>query len=92
MSVFKKISKLENKRKKVDKLDYKLLKILSTRFKITDEIGELKKINSQNIVQPERWEKMIEDRVKKTQKLGIKEDVIKSIFSIIHNESVRRQN
>lgn len=82
---------LNKKRQEVDNLDYELLKILSERFKITDEIGVLKKTSDQNTLQPERFKNILETRIKFSSDLNINKDFIIQLFTLIHNESIKRQ-
>ena len=82
---------LNKKRQEVDNLDYELLKILSERFKITDEIGVLKKTSDQKTLQPERFKNILETRIQFSSDLNINKDFIIQLFTLIHNESIKRQ-
>lgn len=82
---------LNKKRKEVDCLDFELLQILAARFKLTDEIGALKKATEQDALQPERFKNILETRIKYSSELNISKDFIIELFTLIHNESIKRQ-
>ena len=83
--------KLEELRTEIDKTDGQLLQILATRMKIIDEIGEYKKDNDITILQMKRWAGIIEDRLAIGTHLGLGEQFLKRLLSLIHKESIQRQ-
>ncbi len=79
--------KLEQMRKRVDKLDDHLLDVLSRRFHLVQKIGELKTIAQQNIEDILR-EKAVLSRVRnRASSLNISKSFIDSLFKLIIAES-----
>ncbi len=79
---------LDKKRKEIDELDDKLINILSKRFKVIEDIASIKQETSLNTIQPERWQLMLKERIRKGEKLGLRIEFIKALFFIIHEESI----
>lgn len=83
--------KLSDLREEVDSLDQLLLATLKTRFKIVSQIGLLKGKLGLPFYQKARWNSILEDRVKKAEKMKIKSDFTRSLLKLIHKESIRIQ-
>lgn len=83
--------KLEELRTEIDKTDGQLLQILANRMKIIEEIGEYKKDNDITILQMKRWAGIIEDRIAIGTHLGLDEQFLKKLLTLIHKESIQRQ-
>ena len=84
-------SKLEQLRKQIDNLDFKILDLLSERMEIVREIGAYKKENNITILQIERWTEIFASRMEKAEKMGTAPDFIESLINAIHQESIRQQ-
>lgn len=82
---------LEKYRTTIDELDEQLLEILARRMNISEQIGILKKEQNLAPFQPDRWQALLNDRIKKGGKLRLNSDLIKKIFESIHMESIKRQ-
>jgi len=82
---------LEMLRSKIDILDYQLIDILKQRFAITNEIGHIKKSHNVTILQIDRWKKVLESRSEYAEKIGISQELIATLFSEIHKESIKEQ-
>lgn len=78
-------------RQEIDILDIDLIEILSKRIFISSEIAKIKKHNNLPILQIERWEEIIKNRLKLALEKNINQKFIKDIFDIIHEESIRIQ-
>jgi chorismate mutase len=85
-------NKLEELRTEIDKTDGQLLQILAKRMEIIDEIGEYKKDNDITILQMKRWAGILEDRLAIGTHLGLEEQFLKNLLSLIHKESLIRQS
>jgi len=66
--------------------------MLEHRFKLVDEIGNLKKDNNITILQLERWKSIIESRLNYANPDNISKDFLLKILQMIHKESIARQN
>ncbi len=84
-------NKLENLRKQIDNLDFKILDLLSQRMELVREIGEYKKENNITILQIERWAEIFASRMEKAEKMGTAPAFIESLINAIHLESIRQQ-
>jgi len=79
-------------REKIDVIDYQLIDMLEHRFKLVDEIGELKKSHNVTILQLERWKTIVESRLNYANPDNISRDFLLRILQMIHKESIQRQN
>jgi chorismate mutase-like protein len=82
MGQSKLLRELENRRKKIDKIDQKLLSLLNQRVGIAQKIGKLKKGMGKKIHDPGREKKVLE-RLKGRNKGPLKEEDLGKIFEII---------
>ncbi|WMY95682.1 MAG: chorismate mutase [Arsenophonus sp.] len=76
-------------RKKIDKIDTLLLKLLAKRIKLVTAIGELKWKKGLPIYIRERENKILELRRKEAKKIGISADLIEDILRRIICESYK---
>ena len=84
----KRLGKLRNA---IDRADRDLLIALKKRNKAVEQVGTLKQKFELPIVQPERWKEVVENRVKRGNKLKIGEKFLRELLELIHEESVRIQ-
>ena len=82
---------LDMLRRQIDSIDDQLLDILARRMAVAREIGQFKKRNNMSIVQPDRYNSLMDKRAAIAKELGLSPDFIKSILATIHEESVRQQ-
>jgi chorismate mutase len=85
-------TKLYELREKIDVIDYQLIDMLEHRFKLVDEIGDLKKEHNVTILQLERWKTIVESRLNYANKDNISREFLLRILQMIHKESIQRQN
>lgn len=84
-------NKLEALRAKIDRIDNYLLEIMGERMEIARAIGEFKRDNGITILQSNRWDEIVNDRITKGAKKELTEDFVKELFEAIHQESIRHQ-
>lgn len=84
-------SRMAELRASIDRLDAELLEVLARRMEISDEIGHLKKENNISVLQPRRYETLMESRLACADRLGLDRKMVGTLLSAIHAESVRRQ-
>jgi len=82
---------LEDARSKIDKLDDQLLKILHERMRLVDDIGNYKKQNDLPILQPARWNEILDKSISKGTGKGLSEEFIGRLFRAVHQESINHQ-
>ena len=89
------LRKIDLLRKRIDKLDTRLIEILKKRFHIVGQIGRMKKEMGIRIFQKSRWTQLIRDRIKLTQgadgQRTISSLFIRDLFTLIHSESLDLQ-
>ena len=83
---------LSRLRAQIDVLDENLIFTLASRMKVSRSIGGLKKENSVAIVQPTRWDEVLEKVSTSAAGYGLDTEFVKRIFNIIHEASVAEQN
>ncbi|MDA9774659.1 bifunctional 3-deoxy-7-phosphoheptulonate synthase/chorismate mutase type II [Saprospiraceae bacterium] len=82
---------LESVRVQIDKLDSQLLKVLEERMKLVDSIGRYKKENDIPILQPGRWNEILDKSIDKGEQKGLSEEFIGKLFRAVHQESINHQ-
>ena len=83
---------LEKLREQINQIDDELMQLLSQRMKIADKIGEYKSDNNITILQPGRWNEILEKAGFKGKLLGLSEEFIMKYFDAVHIESINHQN
>lgn len=82
---------LDDLRRKIDGLDDRLLELLAKRMDVAREIGRYKLDHRLPVVQMDRYNDLMEKRVKEGESLELRPDFVRLILSIIHEESVHQQ-
>lgn len=82
---------LEDLRKKVDKTDAKIIRLIAERIRISEEIGKEKKRQGRQIVDTERERKVLENVRKMARDEKISPEDIESIYRQIIIASKRVQ-
>ncbi|MEK7203354.1 MAG: chorismate mutase [Patescibacteria group bacterium] len=77
---------LEILRKKIDEVDYKIVRLLGCRFGITKKIGEYKKRKKINACDPKREFQMMEERMKWAKEINLNPKFISRLFKNIITE------
>lgn len=83
---------IDQLRAKIDVIDENILYILSSRMKISRQIGQYKKDNNIAILQTSRWDSILAKVVEKGAEQGLSEKFISVVFNAIHDASVEEQN
>ena len=82
---------LEELRSQINFLDDELFDIMEKRMEMVKSIGRFKKANNITILQPRRWEEIIETSLQKGNVRGLSERFINNLFKAIHEESISKQ-
>ncbi len=85
------IDMLNELRNEIDRIDGQLLELLAARMKVSRQIGEYKRTQQMAVVQNDRYNTLLADRMEQGKPLGLKPDFVKAIMDVIHTESVRVQ-
>ncbi|MFT2009494.1 chorismate mutase [Pontibacter sp. 13R65] len=83
---------LQELRNLIDKLDTDLINVLFLRSDVSKRIGEYKKANKLDIFQADRWNQMVENRMRVANETGLEESFVRAIFDAIHQHSMGVQN
>jgi chorismate mutase len=78
-------------RQEVDQLDFQLLELLSRRLQLSHQLGEIKKDFELPILQPRRWEQILNTRTSAGQSMGLDASFLIKWLQLMHQESIRRQ-
>lgn len=78
-------------RQQIDEVDDQLLTLLAKRARISTEIGTYKKENKMPVLQPGRYNEILEARAQKGAKMELDKEFVMAIMKLIHEESVRIQ-
>lgn len=78
-------------RSQIDQMDDQLIELLSKRMRVSREIAQYKKEHNVAVVQPTRYNEIIDKRVAQGMLCGMDGLFIKTVFEAIHSESVRQQ-
>ena len=78
-------------RHQIDDLDNNLMDLLSKRMRICREIGQYKKEHNMTVLQPARYNEILEKRGAQGALCGMSSEFVAHVFELIHEESVRQQ-
>ena len=78
-------------RSQIDELDNELMNLLAKRMRVCREIGMYKKEHNMTVLQPTRYNEILDKRGAQGSLCGMDSDFIKHIFESVHEESVRQQ-
>lgn len=80
---------LASLRAEIDLLDEQLWDVIGKRAEIVREIGEWKRQHDEQVLQPERWQQVMQHCQTLAKKYQLSEKVVQEVMEAIHNESVR---
>ena len=80
---------LASLREEIDQLDEQLWEVVGQRADVVRQIGEWKRQHGEQVVQPERWQEVLQHCQSVADKHGLSETVVQEVMEAIHNESVR---
>lgn len=78
-------------RRQIDELDNSLLELLARRMRISREIGTYKKEHNMPILQTQRYDEILQNRIAQAVQMGMDSEFMKTVLVAIHEESVRNQ-
>lgn len=80
---------LTSLRTEIDQLDKQLWEIIGKRMDVVRAVGEWKRTHGEDILQPQRYQQVVENCIATGQQYGLSEKLVREVMEIIHNESVR---
>ena len=78
-------NELEKMRLEIDKIDGAIVQLFAKRFEVVRKIGTLKKANGVEIVDKNRWKKVLKKVENLAEKNGISTKFIHEIYEKIHD-------
>lgn len=78
-------------RDEIDSIDDQLMTLLQQRMATARQIGVIKREYQLPVVQPSRYNDLIERYIKEAQAKGLSAEFVQRLWSLIHEESVRQQ-
>ncbi len=82
---------IEALRVRIDEIDQELLNLLGRRMGFAQDIGRYKKRNGISILQPERWNEILQTAVEKGRLRDLSDEFVIQLLSAVHQESIRHQ-
>lgn len=82
---------LDELRRRIDATDDELLAVLARRMNIAREIGLYKREHSMPVIQTDRYNTLMHQRVEQGVEMGLGEEFIRTVLAAVHEESVRQQ-
>ncbi|MCI6617898.1 MAG: bifunctional 3-deoxy-7-phosphoheptulonate synthase/chorismate mutase type II [Prevotella sp.] len=78
-------------RNQIDDIDNEIMDMLAKRMRICREIGTYKKEHNMTVLQPSRYNEILEKRGAQASLCGMSPEFAAHVFELIHEESVRQQ-
>jgi len=85
-------NKLEKLRKKITKVDKKLVKSLWKRMSLVNKVWEYKKENNIQVVQMNRWNEVLDCIIKEWKLHDLDEEFLKDIWNRIHEYAIIKES
>jgi len=85
------VGAIQDLRVKIDQLDEELIRILSARFSLVEEIGNLKVASALGVVDLERKARVLARFQMMASESNLSAEFTEKLYELIHGEAVRRQ-
>lgn len=85
------MSTIEELREEIDIIDGSIIDLIARRMEIVETIGDLKRKDNIQVLQTQRWNRVIEKAVRAAENKNLPGGFIEEIFNIIHREAMERQ-
>ena len=83
------MKELSSLRAEIDQLDEQLWEIIAQRVDVAREIGEWKHAHGEAIIQPERYQQVLQHCLEQGKQHGLSEQLVREVMEALHKESVR---
>ena len=80
---------LASLRHEIDQLDEQLWEIIGRRVDVARQIGDWKRVHGAPVLQPARYQQVLDQALVWGTENGLSEDVIREVMEALHKESVR---
>ncbi len=85
------LAELERLRKQINLIDNQLIRLFADRMNISKKIGQTKKEKNVSVLQPSRWNEILEKSIKEGELLGLSNIFMEKIYKAIHQASIKIQ-
>lgn len=85
------IGQLAELRRQIDEIDEDMVGMLGRRMRLAEKIGEYKKENNIAILQPDRWQELIDEATRKGSGQGLSAEFMEAYLRAVHQESIDHQ-
>ncbi len=82
---------LEFMRSEINQIDEDLMNLLGERMNVARKIGAFKKLNNMTILQPKRWQEILDKAQIKGDANKLSSDFVSKLLRAIHDESIDQQ-
>lgn len=82
---------LDDWRKHIDTIDNQILDLLSKRMELSVQIGEYKAQMGLPALDSKRWQSLVVNRLKVSDRLGLPRALVLGLFDLIHTHSLSVQ-
>lgn len=79
-------------RQQIDQIDTQLIQILAQRMEVVKRIGEHKRRNKLQTLQPNQWQAILDSRKEIAQELELPSELVLDIFEVIHQMAIQTQS
>ena len=80
---------LQSLRTEIDQLDEQLWEIISQRAELVRQIGEWKRQHGEQVIQPERWQQVLQHCQVLAERHGLSEALVREVMEALHKESIK---
>lgn len=80
---------LTSLRHEIDQLDKQLWEIIGKRVDVARQIGEWKHAHGASVLQPERYQQVLDQALMWGTEHGLSKDLIREVMEALHKESIR---
>jgi chorismate mutase len=84
-------TELETYRQEIDSIDETIIQKLARRMELSRKIGQYKKDHSLMVLQMDRWEQILQNRVAMGTAMNINPKFMKKLLELLHEESINLQ-
>ncbi len=85
------LENLDELRYRIDEIDSDLIRLLKRRMAVSEKIGKYKKNNNMTVLQPQRWDSILNKYIQMAEENNLDKDFITKVFQAIHQESINVQ-
>jgi chorismate mutase len=79
-------------RQQIDEIDTQLIQMIAKRMEVVQKIGQHKRQNKIETLQPNRWQTILDSRQKIAEELDLPSDLVLDIFEVIHQMAIQTQS